>query len=108
MKATSVKVLTHLPGTIPSTPPPRHTPFERYLDYARRLCWRAPVRIQQVQRAPGAEKLLGEWISQHRFDVAVCDFLSSALNFPENLATPTALFQHNVETVLWKRKAELR
>src|SRR2546421_3000303 len=49
---------------------------------------------------------LREWLSQRRFDVAVCDFLSSALNFPRQLATPTVLFQHNVETVLWKRKAQ--
>jgi len=100
------EVLTHLPGTIPVyTAAPDTTPFERYLDYARRLCWRAPYAVSKFS-APQVQKLLGEWISQHRFDVAVCDFLSSALNFPENLATPTALFQHNVETVLWKRKAE--
>jgi glycosyltransferase involved in cell wall biosynthesis len=43
---------------------------------------------------------------QRRFDVAVCDFLSSTLNFPDRLATPTILFQHNVESVLWQRRAE--
>jgi len=32
--------------------------------------------------------------------------LHSTLNFPKILATPTALFQHNVETLLWKRRAE--
>jgi glycosyltransferase involved in cell wall biosynthesis len=37
--------------------------------------------------------------------VAVCDFLSASLNFPENLPTPTVLFQHNVETALWQRMA---
>jgi len=100
------EVLTHLPAQYRSyTAAPDTTPFERYLDYARRLCWRAPYAVSKFS-APRLQKLLGEWISQHRFDVAVCDFLSSALNFPENLATPTALFQHNVETVLWKRKAE--
>jgi glycosyltransferase involved in cell wall biosynthesis len=52
------------------------------------------------------QKLLREWIPQHKFDVAVCDFLASTLNFPDKLVTPTALFQHNVETILWKRKAD--
>src|SRR4030095_3006125 len=52
------------------------------------------------------QQVLRDWIPQRRFDVAVCDFLSSALNFPETLATPTVLFQHNVETLLWKRRAE--
>ena len=51
--------------------------------------------------------MVAPWISQRRFDVAVCDFLCSALNFPRLLGTPTALFQHNVETVLWRRKAEV-
>jgi len=27
--------------------------------------------------------------------------------FPRELATPTALFQHNVESILWKRKADV-
>ena len=56
---------------------------------------------------PQVQKLLSEWIPQRRFDVAVCDFLSSTLNFPDRLETPTALFQHNVESILWKRKAEV-
>ena len=42
---------------------------------------------------------------QKKLDVAVCDFLSASLNFPENLATPTVLFQHNVESALWQRMA---
>ena len=39
-------------------------------------------------------------------DVAVCDFLSASLNFPETSPTPAVLFQHNVETMLWRRLAE--
>ena len=100
------EVLTHLPGTLPVyTAAPDSTPFERYFDYLRRLTWRAPYAVSKFTAQP-VQKLLGEWIPLHRFDVAVCDFLSSTLNFPENLATPTALFQHNVETILWKRKAQ--
>jgi glycosyltransferase involved in cell wall biosynthesis len=49
---------------------------------------------------------LRDWIPQRRFEVAVCDFLSSTLNFPDRLATPTVLFQHNVESILWQRRAE--
>jgi polysaccharide biosynthesis protein PslH len=53
------------------------------------------------------QQLLNQWIPQRRFDVAVCDFLHCTLNFPRDLATPTALFQHNVESILWQRKAEV-
>jgi len=100
------EVLTQLPGTVSvSTAAPDSTPRERYLDYLRRLVWRAPYAVSKFT-APQVQRLLDDWIPQGRFDVAVCDFLSSALNFPDNLATPTVLFQHNVETVLWKRKTE--
>jgi glycosyltransferase involved in cell wall biosynthesis len=100
------EVLAHLPGTVSiSTAAPDATPRERYLDYLRRLAWRAPYAVSKFT-APQVQRLLEDWIPQCRFDVAVCDFLSSALNFPDHLATPTVLFQHNVETVLWKRKTE--
>jgi polysaccharide biosynthesis protein PslH len=100
------EILSHLPGTVcVYTGAPDTTAVERYLDYLRRLPWRAPYAVSKFTAAQ-VQNLLNEWIPQHRFDVAVCDFLSSTLNFPENLATPTALFQHNVETVLWQRKAE--
>jgi glycosyltransferase involved in cell wall biosynthesis len=101
------EILAHLPGTVPIyTAAPDSTATERYLDYLRRLAWRAPYAVSKFT-APSVQQILSDWIPQRRFDVAVCDFLSSTLNFPENLATPTALFQHNVETVLWKRKSEV-
>jgi glycosyltransferase involved in cell wall biosynthesis len=100
------EILTHLPGTVSIyTAVPDTTATERYLDYLRRLTWSAPYAVSKFT-APQVRKILKEWIPERRFDVAVCDFLSSTLNFPENLATPTALFQHNVESVLWKRKAD--
>src|SRR5215470_6315553 len=100
------EILTHLPGTVPMyTAVPDATAIGRYLDYLRRLTWRAPYAVSKFT-APQVQNVLEKWIPERRFDVAVCDFLCTTLNFPENLATPTALFQHNVETVLWKRKAD--
>jgi glycosyltransferase involved in cell wall biosynthesis len=37
--------------------------------------------------------------------VAVCDFLDAAVNFPKDLTIPTVLFQHNVESEIWRRHA---
>src|SRR5215510_7652679 len=94
------EILTHLPGTVSVYTAVRDsTPVERYLDYASRIRWRAPYSVTKFT-APQVQKLLHDWIPQRRFEVAVCDFLASTLNFPEILTTPTALFQHNVETVL--------
>ena len=99
-------IVDHLPGTLSMhTAAPDTTPVERYLDYLRRLPSRAPYAVSKFT-ARQVRETVSDWIRQQKFDVAVCDFLSSALNFPDHLATPSALFQHNVETVLWKRKAE--
>lgn len=100
------EILIHLPGTMPvHAAAGGSRPIERTLDYLRSLPLRAPFAVSKFT-APQVQSLLGEWIPQRRFDVAVCDFLASTLNFPRTLSTPTALFQHNVETVLWKRRAE--
>src|ERR1019366_3815865 len=37
--------------------------------------------------------------------VAVCDFLDAAVNFPGSLNIPSVLFQHNVESEIWRRHA---
>jgi glycosyltransferase involved in cell wall biosynthesis len=55
--------------------------------------------------APEVQRLLAGWLAERRFDVAVCDFLSASLNFPRELRTPSVLFQHNVESALWRRQA---
>jgi glycosyltransferase involved in cell wall biosynthesis len=100
-------ILEHLPGTISiATEAPDTTGFERRLDYLRRLACRAPYAVSKFAD-PRVQALVAAWLREQRFDIAVCDFLSSALNFPPELATPTVLFQHNVETVLWKRKAHV-
>jgi polysaccharide biosynthesis protein PslH len=56
--------------------------------------WHSPAMSRQV------ETLLRE----HTFDSVVCDFLAPAPNF-SSLAG-CILFQHNVETVIWRRHAE--
>ncbi|MDP9161357.1 MAG: glycosyltransferase family 4 protein [Acidobacteriota bacterium] len=100
------EILEHLPGTITiHTAAPDTTELERRLDYLYRLTWTTPYAVSKFTDKK-VKRLLSEWIPQRKFDVAVCDFLSSALNFPRSLATPTVLFQHNVECVLWERKAK--
>jgi polysaccharide biosynthesis protein PslH len=99
------EILQHLPGTVTMhSAAPDATGIGRYFDYARRLPWSAPYSVSRFA-VPQVRQILANWISQRRFDVAVCDFLASTLNFPRVLATPTTLFQHNVETLLWRRRA---
>jgi glycosyltransferase involved in cell wall biosynthesis len=41
---------------------------------------------------------------EERYDAMVCDFLVTAVNFPE--LERAVLFQHNVESVIWQRRRE--
>jgi len=74
------------------------------LDYLRLILHPAPFAVSKFTH-PKVKRTVSDWIGARKFDVAVCDFLSASLNFPATLATPTVLFQHNVETALWERMA---
>ena len=74
------------------------------IDYLRRFFQSAPFAVSKFTD-PKVRRRVTSWLTENRFNVAVCDFLSASLNFPEALATPTVLFQHNVESVLWQRMA---
>lgn len=75
------------------------------LDYLRRLPAPAPYAVNKFTH-PRVRRATGNALSARRCDVAVCDFLSASLNFPHSSPVPVVLFQHNVETVLWRRMAE--
>ncbi len=74
------------------------------LDYILRLPSAAPYAVRKFTDAQ-VRKEVARRLSDGSLDVAVCDFLSASLNFPEALPAPVVLFQHNVETMLWRRMA---
>jgi glycosyltransferase involved in cell wall biosynthesis len=76
----------------------------RGLDYLLRVATPAPYAVSRFQSVRVQEKL-NIWFEGKRFDVAVCDFLDATVNFPSRLAIPTILFQHNVESEIWRRHA---
>jgi polysaccharide biosynthesis protein PslH len=64
---------------------------------------RLPVAVSRYRSAAMSrqvENLLG----RHKFDSVVCDFLFPAPNIPQLDAC--VLFQHNVESMIWKRHVE--
>ncbi len=100
------EICEHLTGTkVIYTATRDATTLERNLLYLRRLPSRAPFGVTKFL-SHEVQRLLAQWLNEGRFDVAVCDFLGSTLNFPRKSATPVALFQHNVESILWGRHAE--
>jgi sugar transferase (PEP-CTERM/EpsH1 system associated) len=76
--------------------------WRRGLDYLARLPASPPYAVTRFASS-GVQRRLRQWYSDRAFDVAVCDFLDAAVNFPENLTIPTILFQHNVESEIWRR-----
>jgi len=80
------------------------TVFEQSVHYLRRLAQPEPFAVSKFTH-PEVQRTLALWLGEHRFDVAVCDFLSASRNFPAEFPVPTVLFQHNVETALWERMA---
>jgi glycosyltransferase involved in cell wall biosynthesis len=77
----------------------------RGMDYLKHLGGEAPYAVGRFAHA-GVQRQLKQWFVEHRFDVAVCDFLDAAVNFPEHLTIPSVLFQHNVESEIWRRHAD--
>lgn len=100
------EIKNHFPRAVTVyTAAPDSTKIERGLDYLRRLPSRAPYAVTKFS-SHEVRRLLKEWLGENRFEAAVCDFLSVSLNFPAALETPTVLFQHNVESALWRRQAQ--
>jgi glycosyltransferase involved in cell wall biosynthesis len=75
------------------------------LDYILRLPSAAPYAVKKFAH-PRVRREVARRLGDRGLDVAVCDFLSASLNFPDSPPAPVVLFQHNVETMLWQRMAE--
>lgn len=74
------------------------------LDYLARLGSPIPYAVSRF-KSSRIQQRLNTWFDEQAFDVAVCDFLDAAVNFPGVLTVPTILFQHNVESEIWRRRA---
>jgi len=57
--------------------------------------------------SPGRSPKLRALLQTEKFDVILCDFLSTAAAIPWDLTGPKVLFAHNVEAVIWQRHSEV-
>lgn len=97
-------ILKQLPGAeIIYTGAPEGT-LAQSIDYMLRLPSAAPYAVRKFTH-PRVRDDVTRRLGDGRAEVAVCDFLSASLNFPESSPIPVTLFQHNVETRLWQRMA---
>ncbi len=70
---------------------------------ARGLIAPLPVAIARTA-SPGLRRRVSAAIRENRYDHVICDFLASAPNV--EALDQAVLFQHNVETMIWRRHAE--
>jgi glycosyltransferase involved in cell wall biosynthesis len=62
-----------------------------------------PITVARKRSAAVRHKAVG-LLKKERFDMVVCDFLAPTVNLPPD--QPYVLFEHNVETMIWRRYAE--
>ncbi len=91
---------------IPSHQAPRSSPrFWTGLARSTVLTSR-PYAVQRYLE-PKLHQRLRQMAAQKEFDLVICDFLAPALNFLGiPFSCPTLLFQHNIESQIWKRLAQ--
>jgi polysaccharide biosynthesis protein PslH len=95
----------HLPGSVAVCTGKRElSGLARGLDYLAHLTAQPPYAVSRFACFKVQDQIRA-WFREQRFDVAVCDFLDAAVNFPGRLTTPSVLFQHNVESEIWRRHA---
>ncbi len=76
-----------------------------YATILRRLLSRYPVTVISDYSKPLATTL-ARLVATHRYDLIVCDFVQPSLNLRGIAGPPVLLFQHNVESVIWRRHAD--
>ena len=86
---------------------PHRVPVRRSLHFAGQLVGglvsRLPVSVARYT-SERMKRQIQLVLAQQQFDSLVCDFLFPALNVPD--LSRVVLFQHNVESVIWRRHVE--
>ncbi len=104
-KAYERELQRRLPGSVAVCTRKRElSGISRGLDYLAHLSSQPPYAVSRFASFQVQDQLRA-WFREQRFDVAVCDFLDAAVNFPGRLSIPCVLFQHNVESEIWRRHA---
>ena len=99
------QLASHFPGAVcVATGKSASSALVRSVDYLAHLAALPPYAVGRFGCADVRTRLQA-YFERRDFDVAVCDFLDAAINFPRQLSIPTVLFQHNVESEIWRRHA---
>jgi sugar transferase (PEP-CTERM/EpsH1 system associated) len=86
---------------------PQKNSFSFYADLALNLGSKLPYAIQKY-RSTEMRRAIERELSAGNHDVVVCDFLVPAINLGRDRDCPAVLFQHNVESMIWRRHYEVQ
>jgi sugar transferase (PEP-CTERM/EpsH1 system associated) len=76
-----------------------------YRDLALNLWSGLPYAIEKY-RSTAMRNTIERELRESIYDVVVCDFLVPSINLPRQARVPAVLFQHNVESTIWRRHYE--
>lgn len=82
---------------------PRHAGTRYWAELAAGAWSKTPLPMRRYQ-SRALLRQVDLLAGREKFDAIVCDFLASAANIPD--LGRAVLFQHNVESMIWKRHAE--
>jgi sugar transferase (PEP-CTERM/EpsH1 system associated) len=85
----------------------RKNGIQFYGDLALNLGSKLPYAIQKYRSAEMRQAVDRE-LSGRNHDVVVCDFLVPSINLSRDRRCPAVLFQHNVESMIWRRHYEVQ
>ena len=84
---------------------PSRSQQKYWTDLARSLLSSLPFAVWRY-RSSALTRWLQANATPERFDAVVVDFLAPAAGVPASMSLPVVLFEHNVETDIWRRHAE--
>ena len=88
---------------IPATDRPRRSPGFIFSAMGN-LFGRLPLSLS-LYRNKAQRNAIREQVRNYDYDLIISDFLTPMVNLPEPWPRPLAIFQHNVEAVIWERLA---
>ena len=87
--------------TVDSNPPRRYS-AAFYADLAANVASGLPYAIQKYQ-SEQMRNVIQRVLREDNYDLLVCDFLTPSINLPGKIPIPSIIFQHNVESQIWRR-----
>jgi len=96
---------SHTQEWVPWVETPKRFPY-LHADLFRNLVGSSLPYVIDKYRSDNMVRAIENASNPDRCDIMVCDFVTPAVNMTGKRRVPSILFQHNVESMVWKRMAD--